>query len=463
MARRDLSKRNYAEHATGELDYVLKKREEDQKEKVKTVTAEEAMTEERVLEYESARDVTRVLFISRNTDLLNPTQQTLDGYLNISDVFDEVHIIVLRQGIQPRQPVFRPEDNVFIYTVATRFWWQMPIAGIDMIKSQLVFADGFRPDLIVARDPFESALVALWASKKYDRPVQLHVLINFFHPSYLELAKPNRWRRFIAKFTVHRFWSIRAATDRILMRLQEKTEIDDLERLPQLNPYEAIAKQEQKLDLKEKYPQYVFYILFVGSLSNSAAALQAIDAARYMLRNPRICMIIMGDGPGRADCEARVKMLGIEEQVVFEYRSLDRIQYLRAANLLIATNVDAVSEEIVLQAAGSKIPMVMVRTEKRDDLFTHMESAYMCDINDIQAHSDGVHELMENYELRQQITEQAYKVISEKLHQDPEAYRLRYRASIEAALFAEDPNTSKEVADITKDTETEQAEVEATQ
>lgn len=437
MARRDLSNRDYSKYAGGELDYVLQKQANDDKPAVPTVTAAQAMAEERLLQHQSQRDVTRVLFISRNTDLLNPTKQSLDGYLNISDVFDEVHILILRTGIEPRQPVIRPEDNVFMYTVATRYWWQTPIAGIEMIKSQLSFADGFRPDLIVARDAFESALVALWVMRKYGRPAQLHVLQNYFHDSFLAKDSSNRWRRLVAWYTVPRFWSIRANTARIMKQLRAKTDIDDLARLPQLNPYESIIAADQTLDLKEKYPQYGFVILFVGPLEDPTAALQAIDAARYMLRNSRIAMVIMGDGAGRGECQARVQALGVQEQVIFEHQSIDRVQYLKAADLLVVTNTDDDSEELTLQAAAAGLPMVMVRTERRDDMFTHLQSAYLCDADDVQAHSDGVHELMEKYDLRQQIAATALQAVLQTLHQDVDQYSHVYRASIEAALFAQ--------------------------
>lgn len=54
-----------------------------------------------------------------------------------------------------------------------------PFAGIEMVEEQLEFANGFRPDLIVARDPFESAIVALKIAKKYNRPTQLHILQDY--------------------------------------------------------------------------------------------------------------------------------------------------------------------------------------------------------------------------------------------------------------------------------------------
>lgn len=446
MARRDLSNKDYSRYASSELEYVLQRQSDEVKLAVPTVTAAQAMAEERLVQHKSQRDITRVLFVSGNTDLLNPTTQSLDGYLNISDVFDEVHILILRTGIEPRQPVIRPEDNVFIYTVATRYWWQLPWAGIEMIKSQLAFADGFRPDLIVARDAFESALVALWAVRRYGRPAQLHVLQNYFHDSFLADNTSNRWRRWVAWYTVPRFWSIRASTTRIMDRLRDKTDIDDLARLPQFNPYESISATDQTLYFEKKYPQYGFFILFIGSLQDPAAALAAIDASRYMLRNSRIALVIMGDGVGRSQCEARVRALGIEEQVIFEHHSIDRVQYLKAADLLIVTNTDDDSEEVTLQAAAAGLPMVMVRTERRDDMFTHLQSAYMCEADDIQSHSDGVHELMEKYGLRQRIAASAAQVVSQALHQDVDEYSHVYRTSIEAALFAQ-PTDSTESGD----------------
>ena len=436
MARRDLS-RDSTTHAAGELDYILKKTaKHSESTSVPSVTAEQAMREERLVQHQSQRDVTRVLFISQNVELLNPTQQTLDGYLDISDVFDEVHILILRQGIKPTQTVLRPQKNVWIYTAASSHWWQMPKRGRELLQEQLVFADGFRPDLVVARDPFESALVALWVNKKFRTPIQLHILINFYAAGFTKQASGNWLRRFITRFTIPKFPSIRTATQRIQHLLIDRYDVADIKRLPQLNAYESIANVRQTLDLKQKYPQYVFNILFVGDLTHTSKATQAIDAARFMLLNQRVGMIVLGDGPIYRDCLTRAKLLGVEKQLVFERGRRDRVQYLKAANLLVVTDTDPQSEELVLQAAGAKIPMVMTSTETREDMFTHLESAYICPPDDVQAIADGIHELMNNYGLRKQVTDQAFAIITDRFHQDPEEYRRAYRDSIEQALFA---------------------------
>lgn len=435
MSRRDLSNQDVSSYASSELDVVLRRQiRQASGPAIPTVTAEEAMAHERLVQVQSDRSFTRVLFISQNTELLNPTQQSLDGYLNISEVFDEVHILILRRGITPRQPVIRPEKNVFMYTVARKYWWQLPKAGLDMIESQVVFADGLRADLVVALDPFESAVTALWATKKYPRPTQLHVLKNVFTSSSHERA--DVLHRLLAKFTIPRFLSVRVATQKLQTIVRGYTEQSDVNQLPRLNPYDMVSHQTVTTDIQQTYPQYVFRMLFVGSLETADAALAAVDAARYMLKNPQVCLMIVGDGAGVSECKRYVKTLGIEKQVIFIDQIQQQVQYLKQCDLLIATNTNPASEELVLQGAAAHIPMVMTRTERRDDTFTHLESAYMCEPGDVQAYSDGVHELITNQVLLQQLTERAYADIKDRFHDDYDVYRQGYQASVEAALFA---------------------------
>lgn len=271
MARRNLL-RDSSSYAAGELDYVIKKRSkaEDSASQVPTESVDEALRAAPIVEYQSSRDITRVLFISQNTELLNPTQQSLDGYINVADMFDEVHIIVLRQGIQPRQPVFRPAKHVWIYTVATRYSWQLAAAAQAMMEEQLLFADGFRPDLVVARDPFESAHIALKASHQFDRPAQLHVTRKIFDSNIAPEQKLSFWKKRTARSAISSFASIRVTSQQILSEVTAINKSSDVQMLPQHNPYESIAKIQPTLNLKEKYPQYIFNLLCVTNSIDNA-------------------------------------------------------------------------------------------------------------------------------------------------------------------------------------------------
>ena len=101
---------------------------------------------------------------------------------------------------------------------------QRNFKGKSLAIDQLVFAEGLRPDLIVARDPFESAVLALWLGKKFSRPVQVHVLENYESSQFKNHSRSNFWRSFLPRFTLARVQSVRTSTkilaDRIAQNLK---------------------------------------------------------------------------------------------------------------------------------------------------------------------------------------------------------------------------------------------------
>ena len=436
MARSDLSQYDASSRAASELEYVIK-REKRAGEGAAAVPAEQAMKDRRQYEVSSSRNVTRVLFISQDTELLNPTQQTLDGYINISDLFDEVHILILREGIPPKNPVLRAAHNVWIYTAASRGWWQMAAAGVAMASAQLQFAAGFRPDLIVARDPFESARVAHILGAQYNRPTQLHVLEDYTTKAFAKKNHHNFFRRFLPQFTIPKFSSVRTQTATIERIVKEKYSIADIAILPKYQDYEALIDKEVSYNLKATFKPIIFFLLYIGQLGHNSTVHKAIDAARFVLKNRRVGMLVIGDGPARGEFVKRTKTLGIDSQVVFLPQVIDVVPYLKSANMLLVTDTDQASEEIVLQGAASGIPIVMRRTEKREDIFIHGESAFMFDQTNLQMCTDGINTLLNDIDLREQFVAAGQQVIRDKFHSDPSEYLEAFRNSIEEAFFVD--------------------------
>ncbi|MBP6881359.1 MAG: glycosyltransferase [Candidatus Pacebacteria bacterium] len=442
MARRDLSYRDASAHAASELQSIIRSDKRLAQSDVKKVTAEQGMRGNRVYQVSSNRNITRVLFISQNTELLNPITQSLDGYIDIRDLFDEVHILILRQGIPPKNPVLRPAPNVWLYTASAASWWQLPMAGLSMLKEQLEFASGFRPDLIVARDPFESAVVAILAAKKYDRPTQLHIMEDHTATSAAQKKQPF-WRMMLSRYTIPRFASIRTQTGAILTKLQKQFTTNDSAVLPRYQDHEAIIDVPSTLDLKDKYRPMIFFLIYIGQLGHESTFYRALDAARFVLKNQRVGMIVLGDGSARGEFEKRAKLLEIEQQVIFETKAEDVVPYLKSGNLLIVTDTDTDSEDVVLKGAAAGIPMVIARTEKREDIFDHGESAFLCEATDVQAFTDCIDDLLNNIELRQTFTQNSQSLIREKFHSDPREYQEAYRTSIEQAFFADAGNENE--------------------
>jgi glycosyltransferase involved in cell wall biosynthesis len=432
MTRRDLSSIDASSDAASQLEYILRQ-EKQKEENVKTVSAQEAMSQAPVFVTDSERDITRVLFISQNTELLNPSQQTLDGYLDLSSLFDEVHILILRQGIAPKSPVLRVSDKMWIYTVSTKHWWQSTTAALELLEDQLVFANGFRPDLIVARDPFESAIVAYKAGQKYNKPTQLHIMKDYTGAT--TQASVGFWRRFLTRFTIPRFESVRTVTSYMQSYVQKRFVITDIATLPRYQNYAALIDAEDSIDLKHKYQPHIFFLLYVGNLSHESTLHRALDASRFTLKNPRVGMVVLGDGVAKNEFIKRSRVLKIEEQVIFESNTSELTAYLKSAHILVVTDTDGDSDELVLKAAACGIPMVMARNEKREDIFTHGESAFLCDPADVQAFTDNIDILQNDMAVRNVFKMNAKAIIREHFHGNPDEYREAYRTSIEQAFF----------------------------
>jgi glycosyltransferase involved in cell wall biosynthesis len=440
MARKDLSRVDAALSEQVTLDYILEK-ENKSKDTTKYVPVEEAIKAAPVFEAVSTRDETRILFISQDETLLNPTKQSLDGFINLADLFDEVHILILRQGIPPRKPVLRLSKNMWLYIVSDYNWWKTPFLGRKLVKEQLVFADGFRPDIIVARDPYESAYLANKLGEEFGRPVQVHVLEDYTKPDFVKTKRSNYWRRFLAKYNLSKSLSIRTATRSLYTLLGQKFSDKNIEMLPRFHNYKAIMETPASNELKEKYPNMVFSVLYVGNLNHDSMVYKAIDAARFGLRSDKIGMFIVGDGGAKKEFMERTKVLGIDKQVIFDDKNKNDLIYLKSASVLIVPDTTPVSEDLVLKAAAAGIPMILAKTDFRNDVFVDGESALICDADAIDDFSLRLNMLMNDFVLRKSIAAAAQDIIKTRFHENIFKYQTAYRKSIEDVLFLNTVNS----------------------
>lgn len=436
-ARPDLLQTDVSKRQQEVLDYVLQ--HDPSKPSVPgapRVPVAEARRGATQVDVVSERDTTRLLFISRDTSLLNQSKQTLDGYINLGEVFDEVHIMVLQPGIKPRNPVLRVSANMWVYVIAAEHWWWTPFVALRTIAEQLLFADGFRPDLIVARDPYESALVAYLAGRHYNRPTQLHITEDWKSVLVRAMLPHAAWRARLAAWLVPRFASVRTSTDAVAALVQTRyPDIPDVQVLPRFHNYAQLRTVSTAQNIKDVYKQFSFVIAYVGALNHDALAYQVMDAVRGLLRNQRIGLVYFGDGAGRAELQKRATLLGIATQVVFERGNDAVVNYFASADVVVVPEMTEASDEVVIRAAFSGVPIVAVATAQRKDLFVHAESAFLCPVGDITLMGNFVNKLLNDSMVRRSLSESAHLAVSQKLHEDPELYRIAYRDSVEAALF----------------------------
>lgn len=393
---------------------------------------------------DSTRLSIRVLFISDDESLLQSNQQSLDGYLQLGSVFDEVHIMVLRTGASSPFPVLRVSHNTWLYTVSTDTWWWAPVPAMALVKNQLVFNGDFRPDLIVARDPFASGVLAHWLAKKYQRAVQVHVTEDFTSERFANKNTQPRWRRIMANWVLNRTKSVRVPNQSLQKFIQTHCPlITDVSVLPRFNNYSQLKELPIIVDVREKYPQFKFTYLFVGELSHDSSLPVVLNAMRGILQNQSVGLLVVGEGRARAEYQALCQRFGLERQVVFTTDTTATISYLKTVSVVVVTDETPEADEVALQAAAVGTPAVMTETPARQPVFVDGESALFVSLENRQQLQFQLSAVLNDLLLRRNLHAGVAELLTDTLHEDRDVYRTAYKQSIESALLTIDREDAK--------------------
>lgn len=398
-----------------------------------TVPVAEAKTAAPVRVTTSDRDNVRTLFVTTDTRYVEPGTAEQQHFADLAQFVTEVHIMVLRTGRGPIK-VERPMPNVWLYHVSGRFQFSLLFAARAAAKQHLTFANVVRPDVVIALDPFVSALAAKKIARALKRPWQVHVPINPFNLEWLAAEKQHAQLMQIARKTLKRAPSVRTATDATAEAIRKRyprcPDVAVLPRRYNLNAYERPVTA----DIHATYTQFNFIMLAEGPLRADSHLHDAIAATHQLLRSKHIGLVILGSGRAKQLFQEKTQLLGVAENIVFADQSVDHPLYYQTADVLIETSTDDAGDERVLRAIAARTPIVAYRNEFRDSFLTDGESALLSAPGDSFMLGQAVRRLLNDQTLRRQFARQAANISKDQIHEDLTAYFKAYRSSITTAI-----------------------------
>jgi glycosyltransferase involved in cell wall biosynthesis len=161
---------------------------------------------------------------------------------------------------------------------------------------------------------------------------------------------------------------------------------------------------------------------------------RAIDAARSALFSKGVGLVVLGDGPAKGEFEKRAQILGVGEQVIFTKDMTKLGLYLQNADILLCTDTTDASDELIVQAAASGLPLLAAENHFRSDLFVDGTDAFLCPKEDTVCFSQKLIKFLNTNALRTQFSENAKAIVTTRLSEDPAVYREAYRNSIEGVF-----------------------------
>ncbi|MCA9361491.1 glycosyltransferase [Candidatus Kaiserbacteria bacterium] len=382
------------------------------------------------------RTKTRVLFVSTDPILLEANTELRNKLASLSSVFDEIHIMVVEKAWKKRKTADKIAEGVWVYSTTAKQWWHTMREARELVKEQLEFTDGFRPDIIVGLDPFEAGYIAKELAEDYGRPFQIHVLEDFLSEDYKRTERYSKWRLRLAKHVLNKTTSVCVTSEAIKNRIKKQfTHIQEPILLPRYYNIKSILEQTNTPTVKpSKLANFKFIMLYIGKLNHDSTLYRAIDAARTVLRSPSIALVVIGEGPMKKEFQKRAEIFGIKEQIIFEPSTVDQVSYMRASDLLISTDITPDSEESVIKAAAVGLPLLLARTDLRDDIFTDEANAFVCEPEDTIGFAQKLSKFLNNNGIRSQFSREARTTIKDRLHEDPEIFKFAYKDAIESVF-----------------------------
>lgn len=428
------------EAASDILDYILEEQSPERiKEKTNLIKVEEALKAQKIIEQQTERQLARVLFITEDLGVLVEGSVAQQRYQNIALLFAEVHIMVVMDG-RKESTVFRLRQNIWVYKVYGRYQFSKRREARSVAEHHLVFNDAVRPDIIIADNPFLNAVIANDLAVKLSLPWQLWVSVDVFDRDWVQQKKENATKQRIARKVFRLpFHSVRTSSGKIKTVLQKKNRnIKNIDVLPQHYNIEAYKSGVARFDVHDVYKDYVFIMLTEVPLSTESALHEIFSATRPLLLNPRMGLIVIGEGAARNLFQEKAKLLGVEKSVVFISSTDDLVSYYKTADVFLQADISEESEQSVLKAAGSGLPMVLYPTVLREELFIDGQTAYICNPPTPQKMTSHIKYLVNSNSTRRQMAINAKDVVNTRLEEDPTAYYRALRYHIESVLLEDE-------------------------
>ncbi len=129
----------------------------------------------------------------------------------------------------------------------------------------------------------------------------------------------------------------------------------------------------------------------------------AFDVFRRLRERVRARLVLIGDGPDRADLEQRVADLGFSGLVDFIGEQPDIVPWLSAADIFLLPSSQESFGMAALEAMACRVPVIASRVGGLPEVIEDGVSGYLCDPDDVEGMADRAIELATHPSLRARV------------------------------------------------------------
>jgi 1,2-diacylglycerol 3-alpha-glucosyltransferase len=266
----------------------------------------------------------------------------------------------------------------------------------------------FKPNIIHTHHPFVLGRTGSWASRWLGVP-----LVYTFHTQYEQYAHyiplPETFVRWVTRTTIRSYvqrvdvlTTPAASVAELLRSYGVKREVSIL-----TNPIDLSLYQNNDMgDLRRREDNGQRTLLYVGRLGQEKNLYFLLESfSRVMTAfsdKSLIRLMLVGDGPEKANLEHYAFSLGLKNSVQFvgmvDYEEIPK--YYRAADLFVMASTSEVKPLVLIEALAARLPVVAVAANGSSDTLTHGYDGLLTSENRDEF-ADAVIGLLEDNERRE--------------------------------------------------------------
>jgi glycosyltransferase involved in cell wall biosynthesis len=339
----------------------------------------------------------KILSIGLDKNILIKDSVSQKRQIEYGALFDETHIIIFNKRDTNNANdirMIRIANNVFLYPTNSKNRWFYLFDGYKIAKS--IIKEN-KISVITTQDPFETGLLGWILKKKFKIPllIQVHTELPFRYFAFESILNFFRW--FLALFLIPKADRLRVVSSKIkdyvvkkLAYLSEKIDV-----LPILVDIEKL-KQEEKFDIKQKYPGFDFYFLTLSRVSKvKNIPLQLKALSKLKQKYPKFLLIIVGDGPERKRLEKLVIKLNLKGNVVFEGWQTNVISYLKSSDcLLFSSNYEGYGM-VIIEALSFGLPVITTKVGVAPEVIENGKNGFLVEVGNEKEYLQALEKIIE--------------------------------------------------------------------
>ena len=164
-------------------------------------------------------------------------------------------------------------------------------------------------------------------------------------------------------------------------------------------------------------------LLSVGRLSKEKAHSDLIKAFDHLLKaNPKLnCkLVIVGDGPERANLETPVVTSGVDQRLVFAGQVSNVRPYYSLADVFVLPSHSEGSPNVLLEAMAAEVPIVATAVGGVPEIVANEESALLVPPSNTAAMADAIARVLEDTSIANRLKTVAAALVAR--NHSPEGY-----------------------------------------